>query len=754
MDSTHDFEEIKWAEIESALTDLCLKWMTIGDYLVVVNDKCDVTIGGEPYLALQLWFNVKTGKIINRIWGQTVSSGKVARVSQFVEACNSHLNGRPCLGCPLPIDEHSRQNYFISHTPMPRKISRTCKKLLDPGTDKTDKSCSDCQKLSDSENETVASHDSKVCLSEKFLLVDPTQALEQGDFVKTLSENDFNNAERRNFGDHGETREKETNFPISEQVMFMTDQETSSSEILFEDAVQNSNLFQKGIDTQLIDNKQDYSQINYLFPEEVDTEVIDNKQDYSQITSAPHQDTKDNTVQDIKKFKCSKCEFSTFKCSTLKRHIKGLHDKVKDFKCPKCNFTSSRNSIIVVHMKRDHKNKCPKCDYAALSKGNLELHMKNYHGTDIKKKCPRCDFATELKSHLLLHMKSDHGIKVDVPESFNCEICEKVCQNRDALERHKASDHGGGPLHKKCEVCGKAIKCNKASFSRHMRRAHGMEGKYDMPCYWCKEKFSTVYIYEHVMQKHFYGNFSCEHCSFSGHFARDLVDHVNENHEGVTSVKCPRCKKDHPIEHLEAQYKNCINEYYRSDQICASCGKTLKGKDNLKTHKKFHCSEQPPVHKFFCDKCGRNFSSPHYLKVHIQSVHEDFVFKCKVCPKTFTSSGMMYDHEIIAHSTDTKYQCRFCGIRRKSVAQIKIHELVHQDPKFECKVCGKKLKTQQALDWHERQHSGEKPYKCSVCENGFASIGGLRQHEKGVHKIVGRQGGPPGWFNSKTKRRN
>ena len=94
-----NFEEIKWTELEKSLSDLRLKWITIGDYVVVVNNKCDVTIGGEPYLALQVWFNVKSGKMIHRIWDQTVSYSKVTGVSQFVEACSSYFKEGLVLAC-------------------------------------------------------------------------------------------------------------------------------------------------------------------------------------------------------------------------------------------------------------------------------------------------------------------------------------------------------------------------------------------------------------------------------------------------------------------------------------------------------------------------------------------------------------------------------------------------------------------------------------------------------------------------------
>ena len=57
-------------EAMGALNMLSLASVTIGDYVVVTNSREDVTIAGEPYLALQLWLNVRSGRVISRIWGQ------------------------------------------------------------------------------------------------------------------------------------------------------------------------------------------------------------------------------------------------------------------------------------------------------------------------------------------------------------------------------------------------------------------------------------------------------------------------------------------------------------------------------------------------------------------------------------------------------------------------------------------------------------------------------------------------------------
>ena len=122
---------------------LSLNSVTIGDYLVIMNSAADIIILGEPYLALQLWFHMKSGMFMGRVWSQSVSNGKVENIAQLTEACTSLFQCRPCLGYPLHGEKVSLQGKFlISQTPLPRMMSNQCKKIIDKEENIT--RCTEC----------------------------------------------------------------------------------------------------------------------------------------------------------------------------------------------------------------------------------------------------------------------------------------------------------------------------------------------------------------------------------------------------------------------------------------------------------------------------------------------------------------------------------------------------------------------------------------------------------------------------------
>ena len=51
--------EFNWEDALGSLPSLNLAAVTLGDYVLVMNRDVDLVMCEEPYVALQLWFNIQ-----------------------------------------------------------------------------------------------------------------------------------------------------------------------------------------------------------------------------------------------------------------------------------------------------------------------------------------------------------------------------------------------------------------------------------------------------------------------------------------------------------------------------------------------------------------------------------------------------------------------------------------------------------------------------------------------------------------------
>ncbi|CAG4936816.1 unnamed protein product [Parnassius apollo] len=246
--------------------------------------------------------------------------------------------------------------------------------------------------------------------------------------------------------------------------------------------------------------------------------------------------------------------------------------------------------------------------------------------------------------------------------------------------------------------------------------------------------------------------------------------------------KCKDCGKEFTL-------PSYLNQHLRMTmkRACTHCGKIV-GREKLHQH----LANAHNIHLYHCKSCHQLFQEEHELEQHTQTAHSVFSYVCHVCNNGFINdralNAHMYAHTLFhcqscsssfenrrcykyhisrcggskrqpeslyeCHDCGSKYKkkeslrthieqkhlnvlpfiCQKCGKRSSNLGHHRAHESIHMTERkvFQC-YCGAKMLTQLGFNLHQRNHSGVKPYECSVCGDRFLSSSRRLDHIKRRH---------------------
>lgn len=414
---------------------------------------------------------------------------------------------------------------------------------------------------------------------------------------------------------------------------------------------------------------------------------------------------------------------------------------------PDAICTSCESELCIAY---EFINKCEASDKALrcinitdqndLSKPELKLEI-------IKQEISQDDNDDHFESFLLEEHKNSYLYDVKKPR----KKYTKTKKFQEALDKRKNKSKSGPVI---CVVCG-YVAASRSAMENHMRTHTGEK---PFICHYCNARFNLKgSLKRHILTHHTERErkFICETCGNSFLTKNSIITHMRV-HTDERPYVCSYCSKAfrqiasmirHKRTHTgECPYTclTCFKKFKDKSHMmrhqvvhsneknftCHLCSKSVKTKNALKAHMRIHSNEKHNI----CSYCGMTFSLKGNLQVHIKRIHSEKSGECTECQKIFPD----LESHMRKHTGEKPFVCKLCDQGFVSKRSLSNHMVFRHEnaSKFKCSIgeCTKTFPTAMMLEFHLlKHHTNHTPYICHHCSKGFFRTSDLSRHLRVNH---------------------
>ena len=394
-------------------------------------------------------------------------------------------------------------------------------------------------------------------------------------------------------------------------------------------------------------------------------------------TSRIHQ----TTAHGQRSYPCLKCDYQSSTKKGLKEHRTSSHAQ---FSCSFCKKSFLQKENLTLHLRAVHKTntfQCQQCEDSFSSESALLLHCQQFHVVE----------NSTVYGH---DMEVSQG-GVNSSETFHHNNSTADAENQVQMQEPQLD-----MLLAVVQSAQDAV-LPQALVTRRSRRRYSRWN-----CRICgKKQDSKEALFEHLSDEHKGDIFCCQQCPQKYLRKEALTRHVREQHQG-RCYKCTSCGELFTVStqfaaHCKTQHK-IQKPFQCQEPSCSFKSSTIK---SLECHKKFvHAKERNEV----CYKCGSCFPTQLYLHNHQRSCLQLEQHLCSICGAVFSLRQSLMSHINNKHGGERRYSCVQCGQRFSCHANRNRHMRIHNNTfPYMCDICGQKFRHSNSLKDHVRRKHGD-----------------------------------------------